>query len=85
MGLTRTNPNLHKAQTGSLRHEDAQGLGKGGDAKVVSDALGVVGYLGRGVTDTSITYLALFNTNGAKVYIYPNAAGNGVTVSTTQP
>jgi hypothetical protein len=41
--------------------------------------------LGRGVSDTDITYLALRNANGTKCYIYPNAAGNGIVVSTTKP
>jgi hypothetical protein len=41
--------------------------------------------LGRGVTDTDITYLALRNANGTKCYIYPNATGNGIVVSTTKP
>jgi hypothetical protein len=41
--------------------------------------------LGRGTSDTDITYLALRNANGTKCYIYPNAAGNGIVVSTTKP
>jgi hypothetical protein len=41
--------------------------------------------LGRGVTDPDITYLALRNANGTKCYIYPNAAGDGIVVSTTKP
>jgi hypothetical protein len=41
--------------------------------------------LGRGGSDTDITYLALRNANGTKCYIYPNAAGNGIVVSTTKP
>jgi hypothetical protein len=41
--------------------------------------------LGRGTTDTDITYLGLRNANGTKCYIYPNAAGNGIVVTTIQP
>jgi hypothetical protein len=41
--------------------------------------------LGRGTTDTDITYLGLRNANGTKCYIYPNAAGNGIVVSTEKP
>lgn len=41
--------------------------------------------VGRGSTDTDITYVALRNDTGVKCYIYPNAAGNGIVVSTTKP
>ena len=41
--------------------------------------------IGRGVTDTDITYIALRNATGVKSYIYPNAGGTGITVSTTKP
>lgn len=41
--------------------------------------------VGRGVTDTDITYIALRNASGTKVYIYPDAAGTAITVSTTKP
>ena len=41
--------------------------------------------LGRGDSDTDITYILLKNEGGTSVYIYPNAAGNGVTVSTSKP
>ena len=41
--------------------------------------------IGQGDSDTDITYMALRNENGTLVYIYPNAAGNGVTVSTSKP
>lgn len=40
---------------------------------------------GRGTSDLDITYLALRNASGTKVFIYPNAGGTGVTVSTTAP
>ncbi len=40
---------------------------------------------GRGVTDTEITYIALRNSNGTKCYLYPNAAGTGITVTTVKP
>jgi hypothetical protein len=41
--------------------------------------------MGRGTTDPDITYLGLRNANGTKCYIYPNAAGNGIVVSTVKP
>jgi hypothetical protein len=41
--------------------------------------------IGRGVTDTDITYIALRNASGTKSYIYPNSGGTGITVSTTKP
>lgn len=46
---------------------------------------GVDAELGRGVTDVNISYLALRNTNGVKCYIYPDAAGTGLVVTTTKP
>lgn len=41
--------------------------------------------VGRGTTDTDITYIALRNSAGTKCYIYANTAGNDITVSTTKP
>lgn len=41
--------------------------------------------IGRGTTDTDITFIALRNASGAKCYIYPNATGDGIEVSTTKP
>jgi hypothetical protein len=41
--------------------------------------------LGRGSSDTDITYIALRNANGTIVYLYPNSSGNGLNVSTTIP
>jgi hypothetical protein len=46
---------------------------------------GVDAELGRGTTDPNITYIGLRNTNGNKCYIYPDAAGTGIVVSTTKP
>jgi hypothetical protein len=40
---------------------------------------------GTGATDTDITYIALRNATGQKCYVYPNGAGNAITVSTTKP
>lgn len=40
---------------------------------------------GRGSSDLDITYLALRNASGTKVYIYPNSGGTGLTVTTTAP
>jgi len=41
--------------------------------------------IGRGDTDTDITYIRLKNAGGTDVYIYPNATGDGVSVSTSKP
>lgn len=46
---------------------------------------GVDAEVGRGTTDPDITYMALRNANGTKCYIYPDAAGTGIVVSTTKP
>ena len=44
-----------------------------------------IGELGRGTTDTSVTFLKLYNTGATAVYVYPNSGGTGVTVTTTAP
>jgi len=41
--------------------------------------------LGRGTGDPDITFLSLRNANGTKIYIYPDAAGTGLVVTTTHP
>lgn len=58
-----------------------------GKAKLESltDAKGPVAEIGRGTTDTSITYVALYNTNGTKCYLHPNAAGDGIVVTSVIP
>lgn len=72
--------------TGVARHEmqEAQ-AGAQADDKVIDDEFGGVFATGRGVTNPLITYVALYNTNSVKCYIYPNAAGDGVIVSTVKP
>jgi len=52
---------------------------------IVSDGSGELAEIGRGTTDTDITYIALRNADGTKCYIYPDAAGTGIVVSTTKP
>jgi hypothetical protein len=71
--------------TGPGRHEGTDMNSAGGPAKFVEDAKGLVVEFGRGASDPRITYFALFNTNGTKCYVFPNAAGDGVLVSTVQP
>lgn len=44
-----------------------------------------VGELGRGTTDTDITYLVLKNASGVDCYIFPDSAGTAITVQTTRP
>lgn len=72
--------------TGVARHEmqEAQG-GADTDDKILDDEVGPVMSFGRGVNDPNVTYLALYNTNNTKVYIYPDAAGTGIQVSTVKP
>ena len=41
--------------------------------------------IGQGDSDTDITYIALRNSNGTLIYIYPDAAGTAVTVSASKP
>jgi hypothetical protein len=41
--------------------------------------------LGRGATDTDITFIALRNADGELCYVYPNAAQNAIVVSATKP
>lgn len=47
-------------------------------------ATGVDVVIGRGTTDTDITYIALRSANGTKFYIYPDDSG-ALTTSTTAP
>lgn len=49
------------------------------------DKLGFAVEIGRGLTDTDITYIAMKNENGTLIYAYPNAAGTGWTVTPTKP
>lgn len=51
----------------------------------VTDAKGVVYAIGRGESDTKVTYLKLFNTGGTACYLHPNAAGNALVVTTVKP
>jgi len=64
-------------------------LGVGSDAPTekvyVEWATGVDAEMGRGTSDPDITYLALRNANGTRCYIYPDAAGTGIVVTTTHP
>lgn len=41
--------------------------------------------LGRGDSDTDITYIMLKNANGTSVYFYPNSSADALTVSTSKP
>lgn len=41
--------------------------------------------IGRGTTDTDITFIALRNSAGNLIYISPNTAGTGLDVSSTRP
>lgn len=54
-------------------------------SKVFGDKRGVAARIVRGSGDTDITALVLKNEDGTEVYVYPNAAGNGLIVTTTAP
>jgi hypothetical protein len=72
--------------TSAERHEMAEmGNLSGGDIKTVDDEVAEVGAFGRGVSDPNVTYVKLYNDAGVACYIYPNAAGDGIVVSTVQP
>lgn len=51
----------------------------------IYDSSGLVGLVGRGTSDTDITYLKMYNADGEIVYIYGNATQNGITVTGTAP
>lgn len=55
-----------------------------GDVNIIWGS-SVAATLGRGTTDTDITFLALRNADGELCYIYPNATQDGITVSDTHP
>lgn len=57
----------------------------GRNSRTDADMNGIKGAFGRGETDTDITYFEAMNENGTPCFIYPNAAGNGILVSTTRP
>lgn len=83
--IVQNNPQALR-QTGSERHEMYEDSGgAGNEAKAILDPLGITALIGRGDTDTNITYLGLFNTNATLVYIYPNNAGTGLIVTTVKP
>lgn len=72
--------------TGMARHEmqEAQ-AGAGTFDKIIEDEFGLVTAMGRGTLDRNVTYITLQNTNNQRVFIYPNAAGNGLVVTTVAP
>lgn len=46
---------------------------------------GAKAIIGRGTTDTDITFLALTNADAEVCYIYPHADQNAIVVSATHP
>ena len=42
-------------------------------------------YVGDGTSDPDIAFIALRNSAGVQVFIYPNSTGNGLVVSTVHP
>lgn len=71
--------------TFSSYSSDTKGPEVGRNNRTFMDMQGINSAMGRGETDIDITYLELMNESGTKVFIYPNAAGNGLIVSTTRP
>jgi hypothetical protein len=63
--------------------------GGGGSASSLtgstSDLTTADAYIGKGTSDTDIIFIALRNTNGDQVFIYPNSTKNGVVVKDTRP
>lgn len=77
---------LPARQTSASRHEyDEPNGGANVAAKVLDDERGFVCEIGRGTLDKNVTYFALKNTSGVTVYIWPNAAGNGIEASQVKP
>jgi hypothetical protein len=63
--------------------QEAQG-GADFDDEILDDEVGPVMAFGRGVSDPTVTYLALYR-NGTKVYLYVNADLDGAIVTTVKP
>lgn len=57
----------------------------GSESSLGMDALGIRNGVGRASVDQDITYLLLMNENGTPVYIYPNAAADGIVVTSVRP
>lgn len=72
--------------TGAQRHEMQEVQGSPSrEGKVFFDEVGTLKIVGRGESNPLITYSAHFNSNNVLCYIYPNAAGNGIVVTTVKP
>lgn len=86
-----TNFNAAKRMTGVSRHEMKEDSGgNNGECKVLLDELGVVAIIGRGETNKRITYIALkFDGTTPEsdtfAYVFPNATGDGIEVTTVKP
>ena len=74
-----------KRLTSAGRHHGTDSSSAGGFTESIEDDKGQVFEVGRGVNDPRITYFASYNTNGTKVYTYPNEDGNGLITTTVQP
>jgi len=60
-------------------------ISSAGDIVFSPGGLASSGIIGRGSTDTDITYLMLKNADGEICYLYPNATQDALTVSNTKP
>lgn len=86
MGFTKTRVTAIASQnTYSSYSTDDFGPEVGRENRTRMDMHGVTDTIGRGETDTDITYMTLVNENGDKVFTYPNAAGNGLITTQTRP
>lgn len=57
----------------------------GNDIQLIDGDGNLVAEIGRGTTDTDITFLLLKNADGESAYIFPNAAQTGIVVQATKP
>lgn len=85
-GFTRTRVTATASQnTYPTLATDQFGPEVGRENRTRMDMHGVTDTLGRGEVDQDITYISLVNENGDLVFVYPNAAGNGLVVTQTRP
>lgn len=86
MGLTRTRVTAAMGTDQTVRTDldDKTDL-VGSESSLGMDALGIRNGVGRASVDQDITYLLLMNENGTPVYIYPNAAADGIVVTSVRP
>lgn len=83
-GYTRTSGDVVATNAGTSGGKEDNAMDNL-QTKNFFDKLGEVAEIGRGVTDTDITYVALRDSVGTKAFVYPTTGGAAITVSTTKP